>query len=88
MNLHRLAATFVAFILLSPGPFGMGLAEVPPRFQESLLALHAIIRPRAGEAPWTEIPWQTDLQAARKQAAAEGKPLFVWSASADPLGCT
>jgi hypothetical protein len=48
----------------------------------------AMIKPRPGEAPWAEIPWIADLYEARKKAAAEGKPLFVWSASGESLGCT
>ena len=51
-------------------------------------ALHAMIRPHADEAPWANLPWETDLYQARKKAAAEGKPIFVWSANADPIGCT
>ncbi|MCI0682539.1 MAG: hypothetical protein L0Y71_10580 [Gemmataceae bacterium] len=55
---------------------------------DELLGLHEVIRPRPGEALWAEIPWITDLWEARKKAAAEGKPIFVWSAMADPIGCT
>jgi hypothetical protein len=50
--------------------------------------LVALIKPRPGEASWTEIPWLTDLWEARKRAAAEGKPIFVWMASGQSLGCT
>src|SRR5262249_3990763 len=50
--------------------------------------LHAMIRPHAGEAKWSEIPWLTDLLEARKKAAAEGKPILIWSASGEPFGCT
>jgi hypothetical protein len=50
--------------------------------------LHALIKPQKGEALWAEIPWMANLWEARRKAATEGKPLFVWSASADPLGCT
>jgi len=41
--------------------------------------LHQQIRPQPGESRWLEIPWQIDIHAARQQAAAEGKPLFVLS---------
>ena len=37
------------------------------------------IRPQPGESRWMEIPWLLDLHEARQQAAAEGKPLFVYS---------
>jgi hypothetical protein len=62
--------------------------EVKPIAPADFKDLQALIKPRPGEASWEEIPWMTNLWAARKKAALEGKPLFVWSASADPLGCT
>src|SRR5262249_16472139 len=37
------------------------------------------IRPQEGESRWLEIPWYLDLHEARQKAAAEGKPLFVYS---------
>src|SRR5262249_57024438 len=46
--------------------------------------LHAMIRPQKGEAGWGKIPWFATLHEARTKAAAEAKPLFIWSASADP----
>jgi len=57
--------------------------EIPP---EEFERLHREIRPRAGEAPWAEIRWLYDLHKARRQAAAEGKPLCVWRMAGDPTG--
>ncbi len=37
------------------------------------------IKPQPGESRWMEIPWFLDLHAARQKAAAEGKPLFIYS---------
>lgn len=37
------------------------------------------IKPQPGESRWMEIPWQIDVHAARQKAAADGKPLFVYS---------
>ncbi|GDY07562.1 MAG: hypothetical protein DWI21_14415 [Planctomycetota bacterium] len=37
------------------------------------------IKPQPGESRWLEVPWLLDLHAARQKAAAEGKPLFVYS---------
>jgi hypothetical protein len=51
--------------------------ELKDRFAET----HRLIGPQAGESRWREIPWQTSLWTARRIAAAEGKPLFVWSGS-------
>jgi hypothetical protein len=42
---------------------------------------HKLIRPQSGESRWMDIPWQTSLWQARQMAAAEGKPMFVWSGS-------
>lgn len=40
-----------------------------------------LIKPQPGESRWMEIPWQTSLWEARQLAAAQGKPMFVWSGS-------
>jgi hypothetical protein len=37
------------------------------------------IKPQPGESRWLEIPWEIDLHAARKKAAAEGRPMLVMS---------
>ena len=50
--------------------------------------LHTLIKPHPDEAPWADVPWETSLAEARKKAAALGKPLFVWKANGDPIGCT
>jgi hypothetical protein len=48
--------------------------------------LHAAVAPR-GEK-WAEIPWETDLAAARQRAARENRPLLMWIMDGHPLGCT
>lgn len=57
-----------------------------PWTPDELMRLHAMILPGKGEAVWQTIPWFTDLREARIRAAVEGKPILVWSASADPIG--
>ena len=37
------------------------------------------IKPQPGESRWMEVPWFLDLHEARQKAAAEGKPLFIYS---------
>ena len=56
--------------------------------RERFEALHQLIKPGAGEARWAQVPWMpsTDIWAARKKAAAEGKPLFIWYMAGEPLG--
>lgn len=48
--------------------------------------LHRLMKPRADEWKWAQIPWMSDLAEARKKAAAEGKPLYVWTMAGEPLG--
>ena len=57
---------------------------IPP---EQFGALRQLIRPQEGESRWREIDWLTSLHDARVQAAAEGKPILLWSGGgAPPLG--
>jgi hypothetical protein len=49
--------------------------------------LHAAIKPRPEELLWTQIPWETDLWAARMRAREAGKPIFMWAMNGNPLGC-
>jgi hypothetical protein len=53
-----------------------------------LPVLHALIKPHKDEAPWSTIPWLTDVWEARRRAAREGKPIFAWLPAGEPLGCT
>lgn len=48
--------------------------------------LHALMKPQADEWKWAHVPWMSDLGEARKRAAAEGKPLYVWTMAGEPLG--
>lgn len=59
-----LSAPALSEPLLNPGNFA---------------ALHRQIKPQPGESRWMEVPWRIDLHEARKEAAAQGKPLFVMS---------
>ena len=43
--------------------------------------IHKLIKPQPGESRWMQVPWQTSLWKARQMAAAEGKPMFIWSGS-------
>lgn len=46
---------------------------------ETFPNLRKQIRPQPGESRWMDISWLIDVHEARKKAAAEGKPLFVYS---------
>jgi hypothetical protein len=57
---------------------------IPP---EHFAKLHKLIKPGPGELRFQEIPWLLDITAARKKAAASGKPILVWSgAGGAPIG--
>ena len=70
---------------MSPStPYPAPLPIDPARFDE----LHAFVRPSTSEMRWTEIPWETDLWAARRKAAHVRRPLYLWAMNGNPLGCT
>jgi hypothetical protein len=48
----------------------------------------SFILPQPHEVRWQEIPWQTDLWAARRVAIQERKPIFAWMMNGSVLGCT
>ena len=56
----------------------------PAKFEK----LFTLLQPTAEESKWLQIPWRTDLTAARQEAAAAGKPLLLWEMDGHPLGCT
>lgn len=59
-------------------------ADIPTDQLDKLLTL---IKPQPGELRFHEIPWLIDVWEARKKAAAEGKPILVWSgAGGAPIG--
>jgi hypothetical protein len=77
-SLATVPALFIAMGIVSADP-------TKPATDELELKLK-LIKPTWAESGWSQIPWMLDLTAARKKAAAEGKPLYVWSMSGEPLG--
>lgn len=64
------------------------LGAAPPEGDEAFERTFSLIKASPGEARWDEIPWTTSLWQARRRAAAEGKPLFIWAANGNPIGVT
>jgi hypothetical protein len=48
--------------------------------------LHKDLLPPRDEL-WRSIPWHASILEGRQLAAREKKPIFVWVASGEPLGC-
>ena len=46
------------------------------------------VLPVAAEERFLAIPWRTNLMAARREAQATGKPIFLWIMVGNPQGCT
>jgi hypothetical protein len=62
---------------------------VPALAPEDFSRLHEMIRPQPGESPWRDIEWMTSIRGARERAAAEGKPVLVFTAAdGSPLART
>ena len=74
-----LGLTFAAGRLAAETP-----VPIPP---DQFDKLHKMIKPQSGELRFQEIPWLMSVYDARKTAAAEGKPILIWSGSGGaPLG--
>lgn len=63
-------------------------AAAPDLTADNIDDVVAATLPTPAESAWLKIPWQTDLTAARKKAAKEDKPIFLWEMDGHPLGCT
>ena len=48
----------------------------------------ALVLPSTAEEKWMTIPWRTDLNQARRDSVATGKPIFMWIMNGNPMGCT
>lgn len=72
-------------LLLSMGCLRLPVAAEPVQKTAELLD---IIAPAKSEQAWLQIPWETDLAAARRKATAQDKPVFLWEMDGHPLGCT
>jgi hypothetical protein len=76
-------AAFSLFIGASP-PLAAQPQPIPSELFDNL---HKLIKPESGELRFHEIPWLLSVHDARKKAAAEGKPILVWSgAGGAPIG--
>lgn len=74
------SAAILALSLLA----GQALGQKDQSFQK----LHQLMKPEASESAWMQVPWMpsSNLYAARKKAAEEGKPILLWYMAGEPLG--
>lgn len=70
-------------LLAQPAP---GQATKPPA--EPFDKLHRLMAPGPNDSQWMQVPWMpsSNIYAARKKAAEEGKPLLLWYMAGEPLG--
>lgn len=74
-------------LVLATGLAGAPAAEPRAIAEKEFDTLHKLIKPSAGESRWQELAWLTSIHEARQKAAAEGKPIILWSGGgAPPLG--
>ena len=74
----------LTFAALSLAP---ACADPVPIASKDFDPLHKLIKPAADESRWLGMAWLTSVHEARQQAAAEGKPILLWSGGgAPPLG--
>lgn len=55
---------------------------------QDLDAKIAKVLPSGNEEKWLTIPWRTNLNQARRDAANKDKPIFMWIMNGHPMGCT
>ena len=67
---------------------GVALPAAEPINPDQFARLQALVKPTAQEERWLRIPWLTSLWEARRQAAAQGKPILLWEMDGQPLACT
>ena len=74
----------IAVCLVMAGAGGM----TPPAPAQDFDKLRTLIAPRPDESQWMQVPWMpsSNIYAARKKAAQEGKPLLLWYMAGEPLG--
>ena len=83
------AAALVGAACISLCPVASCFAQEPTRARLTLAEfekLHQELQPPRDEL-WRTIPWHVSILAGREAAARTRKPIFVWVASGEPLGC-
>jgi hypothetical protein len=83
MNLRHVVLALILGVFATKS----GADEARPIASEEFGKLHQMIRVQPDEQRFWQIPWKLSISDAREQAAAEGKPIFVWAgAGGAPIG--
>lgn len=88
-RLTKLARTILLAAAAGMASPGLAAAEDAKEQQLSVAdfeKLHRELQPPKDEL-WRSIPWHVSILEAREQATRDKKPIFVWVASGEPLGC-
>ena len=90
MRLRIALAVLVHICLIAVCPRAMSADDGLPSLSDAEFErLGELIKPQKGESPWREIDWLTNVTEARRKAAAEGKPIVIFTAAdGSPLGRT
>ena len=82
-----LAGALAASALLGLTVFGTADEATTPSVEVSKSEYEQIReRLRLKNQPWASVPWEVNLTAARRRAAAEGKPVFLVVNTGNCLG--
>ena len=77
----------LSFAILLIGASAVRAADPMPIPPAQFEKLHRMVRVQPDEQRFWQIPWKLTISEARAQAAAEGKPIFVWAgAGGAPIG--
>lgn len=85
MNLTKRISTLGMLTVALVGVVHQAMAQPAA---DTLNKLQSLIAPAPDESQWMQVPWMpsSNIYAARKRAAAEGKPLLLWYMAGEPLG--
>ncbi len=82
----RFVLTIVSLVSALSTQAADRVAEIPV---DDFARLFALVQPQQGESPWRDIAWLTNVTEARERAAAEGKPIVIFTAAdGSPLSRT
>ncbi len=90
---HALACGLCGSVCLAIVGASVGDGAMPVKnalTADTMMDLHKLIRVQQGEFKWDAVPWYASIWHARRAAAAEDKPIFVFGTGGagfnDPLG--